>query len=404
MARPATKSTALWVLRRLRKAGFEALFAGGCVRDMLLGARSVDYDIATNATPQQVKRIFRRVLMVGAKFGVAMVIHKDHVVEVTTFRSDLSYRDGRRPEGVAFATPREDALRRDFTINGMFYDPLADRIIDYVGGQDDLAKRRLRTIGPPDLRFAEDYLRMIRAIRFAVRFELTIAPKTASAIRKHAAKVASISGERIFNELSKMLALPSAARAAELLDAHRLARPILPELFRRKSFFQDGLSRLKALAKRQDLTLALAGLLGSLEPQAIAQIVRRWGGSNELRRSLCWLARHLNDWPEAADLPLAEFKRLMADANFPRLQVLWRVEEYRKTARRRQSRRIDRRAAAIDPAQVAPPPLLSGGDAIRLGLTEGPRLGRILRAVYEAQLNEEITTKAEALRKARELI
>jgi len=404
MAQAATKSTALWVLRRLRQAGHEAFLAGGCVRDMLLGVRSADYDIATNATPREVKRIFRHVLMVGAKFGVAMVIHKAQVVEVTTFRSDLSYRDGRRPEGVTYATPREDALRRDFTINGMFYDPPADRIIDYVGGRDDLAKRRLRTIGRPEQRFAEDYLRMIRAVRFAVRFDLTIDPKTGAAMRKHAPKIASISGERIFDELSKMLSLPSAARAMEVLHQHHLARPILPELFQQESFFQDGLTRLKALAKRKDLTLALAALLGSPGPEAIARIVRRWGGSKELRQGLCWLARHLNDWPRAADLPPANFKRLMADANFPRLRALWRAEEHRKTPRRTQSRRIDRRVAAIPTGQIAPGPFLTGVDLMALGLPEGQRLGRILRAVYDAQLNEEITTKREALKKARELM
>ena len=404
MARAATKSIALWVLRRLREAGYEAFLAGGCVRDMLLGVRSADYDIATNATPQEVKRLFRRVLMVGAKFGVAMVIHKAQVVEVTAFRSDLSYRDGRRPEGIAYATPREDALRRDFTINGMFYDPLTDRVIDYVGGRDDLAKRRLRTIGRAEQRFAEDYLRMIRAMRFAVRFDLTIAPRTGTAIRKHAAKITSISGERIFDELSKMLSLPSAARAMELLDKHHLARPIFPELFQQEAFFQEGLSRLKAVAKRKDLPLALAALLGSSGLEAIAGIVRRWGGSNELRRGLGWLAKHLNDWPIAADLPPASFKRLMAEGDFTRLRALWRAEEYLRTARRTQSRRIDRRVAAIPPGQIAPPPLLTGADLMKLGLPEGPRLGHILRAVYDAQLNEEIITKRDALKKARELM
>ncbi|HOF19074.1 MAG TPA: CCA tRNA nucleotidyltransferase, partial [Phycisphaerae bacterium] len=164
MARPADKATATWVVRRLREAGFQALFAGGCVRDMLLGIRCNDYDVATDAVPDQVRALFGRVLLVGAKFGVAMVLHRGRKVEVTTFRSDLSYSDGRRPDGVRFSTPEEDARRRDFTINGMFYDPLDGRVIDFVGGRDDLRRRVLRTIGRADERFAEDYLRMLRAV------------------------------------------------------------------------------------------------------------------------------------------------------------------------------------------------------------------------------------------------
>jgi len=213
MAKPATKSTALWVLRRLRSAGFQALLAGGCVRDMLLGVRSVDYDVATDATPRQVKRLFRHVLLVGAKFGVAMVIHRGRKVEVTTFRSDLSYSDGRRPDAVRFSTARQDAQRRDFTMNGMFYDPVADEVVDYVGGRKDLKAGIVRTIGRPDKRFAEDYLRMLRAVRFAVGLGFRIDPATAAAVRKHARGISAISGERIFDELNKMLSRDSAGEA-----------------------------------------------------------------------------------------------------------------------------------------------------------------------------------------------
>ncbi|MEI7834934.1 MAG: CCA tRNA nucleotidyltransferase, partial [Planctomycetota bacterium] len=231
MARPATKETAHWVVRRLREAGHQAFFAGGSVRDMLLGHESTDYDIATSATPREVKKLFGHVLLVGAKFGVAMVIRDGRKVEVTTFRSDLSYVDGRRPEGVIFATPEEDAQRRDFTINGMFYDPEADRIVDYVGGREDLQRKILRTIGRAEDRFSEDYLRMLRAVRFTVRLGFAMEPETALAVRRHAAKITAISGERIFEELSKMLSIPSAGQALDLMADLGLMQHVMPEVF-----------------------------------------------------------------------------------------------------------------------------------------------------------------------------
>jgi len=403
MAKPADKSTALWVLKRLRRAGFEALLAGGCVRDMLLGARSVDYDIATIATPQQVKKLFRHVLLVGAKFGVAMVIHKGRKVEVTTFRSDLSYSDGRRPDGVRFTSPREDAKRRDFTINGMFYDPLAKKVIDYVGGRRDLKRGVVRTIGKADERFAEDYLRMIRAVRFAMRLGFRIAPATAAAIRKHAPKIASISGERIFEELSRMLSRASAGRAMEMLNKLHLARSILPELFASASLWEAAMYRLEAVAGRRDSVLALGGCLLELPAEKVRRIVRRWGASNELRDALCWMARHHQDWRAAAEIPLCQFKRLMANEHFDRLRRLWSAQERRLTACQQCTRRIARRAAGINPRKVAPPPLVNGRDLKKLGLPQGRKLGRVLRSVYDAQLNEEITTRREALAKSLEL-
>ena len=218
MSDHATKSVALWVVRVLRGAGHEALFAGGCVRDMLLGRRSTDYDVATSATPEQVRGLFRRVLLVGAQFGVAMVIVRRRRVEVTTFRSEGAYSDGRRPNSVTFTSARQDALRRDFTINGMFFDPVARQVIDYVGGQKDLKLGVIRTIGPAEDRFGEDYLRMVRAVRFAARFEFEIQPATAQAIVHHAPQIVGISGERVFDELSKMLSRPSAPEALLRLE------------------------------------------------------------------------------------------------------------------------------------------------------------------------------------------
>jgi len=395
MGGSATKPTALWVMRRLREAGFEALLAGGCVRDMLLGRRSNDYDIATDATPQQVSRLFRRVLLIGAKFGVAMVVHKGRTVEVTTFRSDLSYSDGRRPDAVRFSTAREDALRRDFTINGMFYDPVAREVIDYVGGRTDLDRGLVRTIGRPDERFSEDYLRMIRAVRFAVRLGFRIAPATRQAVARHAAKIASISGERICDELSKMLAAPSAGEAVTLLGKLSLAAAILPELVD-AGLWASAVQRVHAVARRHDLTLAMGALLMDLPPAAIRKRLRAWGASNDLRDSLCFLAANRDAWREAVEMPLCDFKRLVAAPDFPHLRTLWRIREEAETGRRTHARRITRRIGSIDPAQIAPDPLLTGDDLRKMGMREGPALGTVLHTVYNAQLNEEISTRRDA--------
>jgi len=399
----ARRQTAVAVARRLREAGFRALLAGGCVRDALLGRPSSDYDVATDATPRQVRRLFPRVLLVGARFGVAVVLRGRERVEVATFRSDASYSDGRRPDAVRFSSPREDALRRDFTINGMFYDPVADEVIDYVGGREDLARRVVRTIGEPDQRFAEDYLRMVRAVRFAVALDFRIDPGTAEAIRRHAPKIARISGERIFDELRKMLSKASAPAALERLGELRLAAGILPELLAAEGAWPAGLQRVRQVAGREDLPLTLAALLADVPRQALRAMVRRWGASNELRDALTYLAAHMNEWDRAEELPLCEFKRRMAGGQWDRLRRLWRAEERRRTGREVHSRRVARRAGQIDPADVAPPPLVTGSDLLRMGVPAGPGLGKLLRQLYDAQLNEELTTRPGALARAREL-
>ena len=403
MMQASTKAMAMRVLRRLRAKGFEALFAGGCVRDMLLGLSCADYDVATNATPQDVRRLFSHVLLVGAKFGVAMVIHRRRKVEVTTFRSDLPYHDGRRPEGVVFTSAEEDAKRRDFTINGMFYDPIAKRVIDYVGGRDDLHRRVVRTIGEPRKRFAEDYLRMIRAVRFAIRLGFSIDPPTAESIQAYAPHITSISGERIFDELSKMLRLGSAAEALGMLADLGLAKHILPELFSPPALWPQGLDRVSCVARRCDLALSLSALLAGLAAGQIGGIVRRWGASNELKESLTWISKHLDDWRHAERMSLADFKRLLARDEYSMLERLWAYEERKATGHAVSVRRVARRRRAIDPRQIAPPPMVTGDDLKKLGLCEGRLLGRILRELYDAQLNEQLSSRDEAMNLARQM-
>ncbi|HON66141.1 MAG TPA: CCA tRNA nucleotidyltransferase, partial [Phycisphaerae bacterium] len=195
------QDAALAVVKRLRDAGHEALWAGGCVRDMLLGIEPSDIDVATSAHPPQIVELFRRTREVGVQFGVVLVKQGPHWIEVATFRTDVNYVDGRRPERVVFTTAEEDAQRRDFTINGLFYDPLDRRVIDYVGGEQDVRSGIVRAIGEPSHRFAEDHLRLLRAVRFTTRFGFQLDPATAAAIREHAAGLARISAERIREEL-----------------------------------------------------------------------------------------------------------------------------------------------------------------------------------------------------------
>ena len=233
---------AISVVRRLQEAGHQALWAGGCVRDERLGLVPNDYDIATDARPEDVKRLFRRTVAVGISFGVVEVLgpreRPELRVQVATFRSDVSYSDGRRPDEVIFSSPKEDALRRDFTINGMFYDPLHDRLLDFVGGREDLDKRVLRAIGDPVVRFTEDKLRLLRAVRLATRFDLTIDAATAAAIRSMAPEITVVSAERIAQELRQLLEHAQRARGMNLLFELGLVHAILPELAPMKGLAQ----------------------------------------------------------------------------------------------------------------------------------------------------------------------
>ena len=197
----SNRDAAYKVVRQLHKAGYTALFAGGCVRDRLLDRPAKDYDVVTDAVPEQVTACFRRTLQIGAQFGVVMVLTDGQQVEVATFRTEGGYQDGRHPTHVEFASATEDASRRDFTVNGMFFDPIEKEVLDFVNGRQDLEKQVLRTIGDPDERFGEDYLRMLRAVRFAVKLEFEIEPATWAAIKKHAPKITGVSAERIASEL-----------------------------------------------------------------------------------------------------------------------------------------------------------------------------------------------------------
>jgi len=344
------------------------------------------------------------VLMVGAKFGVAMVMDHGRRIEVATFRDDLSYSDGRRPDSVRFCSARQDALRRDFTINGMFYDPLGDEVVDYVDGRKDLAAGVIRAIGDADRRFAEDYLRMLRAVRFAAKLDFRIADDTLRAIRRYGPRLDRISGERVREELEKMLTGPRAGEAVARLDGLGLLKVVLAELYLPAERADLAIKRVAALAGHTDLTGMTAALLCGLSRTELRAVHRRWGASNAMRDAVIWLCDRLADWRKLPGASLAGLKRVRGHACWSQLAALVARGETADADARADWRAVRRRARAIDPERLAPDPLVSGDDLKRLGLSPGPRLGAVLRQVYEAQLNEQLHDRRQALRFARDLI
>lgn len=395
------------VVRKLRAANHVALFAGGCVRDLLSGRTSKDYDVATTATPDEVRELFghRRTLAVGASFGVIVVIGPRDVghVEVATFRTEGPYRDGRRPESVAYCSPEEDAKRRDFTINGMFFDPIDNRVLDYVNGQADLAARIVRAIGDPHDRVREDKLRMLRAIRFAATMDFSLDPITADAVRQMSSELIVVSAERIAQELKKMLTDVHRRRAIELAAEMRLLRIILPELDSQqlRPDWQTTLRQLEIL-QQSSFELSLAVLLKSLPPQPdVNKICRRLKLSNQEAERIVWLVVHQRDLDEPEKLSLAQLKRRLAHPFRDDLLELLKVDRMATTISLA-SYDFCQQFLETTPAEVLDPtPLLTGDDLITLGFTPGPRFKLVLETIRDAQLNLQLSTRDEAIARAR---
>lgn len=396
------REAATSVARRLREAGYEAVFAGGCVRDMLMGREPTDYDIATSALPEQVQGLFRRTQKVGAKFGVVLVKLGSHLIEVATFRTDLEYQDGRRPVGVVFASPEADALRRDFTINGMFLDPFSDAVIDYVGGRADIDARLVRAIGNPDARFAEDHLRLVRAVRFAARLTFDIEASTFAAIRRHAPEIARIAPERIRMELEKILAHESRARGVGLLMESGLAPYLWLGAAQAQPYAQTALPILAALPPAARFECALAAILLNAPVECVENCCDGLRCSNQVRSSVLWLHRHAEAADQPDQLSLAGLKRLMAAAEYQDWLHLFEARCKAVPGEEWRLKELSHRANQIAPDRVAPPPLLSGHDLAGLGLEPGPMYKKILDAVYEEQLNEQIETHEQAIARARD--
>jgi poly(A) polymerase len=393
----SNRQAAVEIIQRLQQHGFQALLAGGCVRDMLLGRPAKDYDVATNAQPADVMRLFPRTLKVGAKFGVVIVLSRNHQVEVATFRSEAGYEDGRHPTEVRFTTPAEDAGRRDFTINGMFYDPLTEQVIDYVEGQADLARRVIRTIGNPEERFGEDYLRMLRAVRFSTRLGFAIEPETYAAIGRNAPKITRISGERIAAELEGILVHPNRARGAAMLIETGLARTIFPGFDDERA--AEAVAVLKRLRKTVGFPLALAAFFSGGASQFAMERCELLKLSNKHVRHMEFLLTHRGELIEA-EMSLAQLKRFLAESHFWDLYELERAIQKTQASRQGLNRlaRLRRRIRDLGDIDVKPKPLLNGHDLMRLGAAPGPGLGQLSEELYTAQLEGDVTTPEQAER------
>jgi len=405
------------VVRRLLNAGFTALWAGGCVRDLLLQRRPRDYDVATDARPEQVRKVFgyRRTIAVGESFGVISVLGSPKSVgqvEVATFRNDGRYLDGRHPQSVEFSSPEEDAQRRDFTINGMFYHPLDQQVIDYVDGQTDLAQRVIRAIGNPLDRMREDKLRMLRGVRFAATYGFEIEQQTAEAIACMAAELTVVSAERIAHELRTMLTHWNRAAAVRLCRELRLLACVLPELepvAECDALWKQLLTGLELLGEAR-FPVALgyvlanaadaAGLTDAQAVSTVRQTGRRLRFSNEEIRQISWFVANRHVLDDAPRLPLARLKRTLC-------QPL-HLELLQGMSARNQAAGVSLQPVEFcreflqttPPGVINPPPLIAGGDLITAGLEPGPQFQSILEQVRDAQLNLEISDSAEALQMA----
>jgi poly(A) polymerase len=430
----ASRRFATEVVRRLRAAGFQSLWAGGCVRDLILGQVPADYDVATDATPDQVMAILPfHSVPVGISFGVVRVLDPKHSgveVEVATFRSDGAYVDGRRPESVVFGSPQLDAERRDFTINGMFLDPISEELIDYVGGQEDLKRRVLRAIGDPEARLREDKLRVLRAIRLAARFHLQIESRTIAALRAMASSVVTVSAERIAQELRRMLVHRSRAKAMKLaLEVSALAA-ILPPVARMRGQFQGNpiepegdlwdhtMLVLEFLPADPSFTLAFAALLHDVgKPKSVEFADERMGFPNheqlgaKIAADLCrglklsvaerervtWLVAHQRDLADARNLRESKLKQILATTGSDELLALCRADALASTGDAHDINYCEYYLRELPTGPINPPPLVTGADLVRHGLTPGPSFKRILDEIRAYQLDGKIGTQRDAL-------
>lgn len=426
------ENSARQVVQRLHDAGFTALYAGGCVRDMLRGEEPHDYDVATDARPEQVEALFPRTVAVGAQFGVIIVREGDGEFHVASFRADGIYIDGRHPQGVTLSTPQQDAERRDFTVNAMFFDPIRSELIDFVDGRKDLDARLLRAIGDPAARFREDRLRMLRAVRFATVLAFEIEPETWRAVQQHAASIHEVSAERIREELVKLFLSPQRVRGFDLLDASGLMHEILPEIEALKNcqqppqFHPEGdvfvhtRRMLELLPKEVSLPLVFAVLFHDIgKPSTYSfdpaeQRIRFSGHdkvgadmTEQIMSRLRFSRRDIDATVEAVaqhmvfkdvqKMRIAKLKRFMSRSHFRDELELHRVdcESSHGALDNYEFLKTKREAFANEP--LIPPPLLTGDDLIALGLVPGPRFKEILDAIQSQQLEGGLTSREEAL-------
>lgn len=427
----------LTIAERLRGAGFQAYLVGGAVRDLLLGERPKDFDVATDAVPEEIQRLFPKAIPLGASFGVVTVIENGIPYEVATFREERDYQDGRHPETVHYThDPALDAARRDFTINALFYDPLRRRAVDFTGGLEDLRKGVLRTVGNAEQRFLEDHLRMLRAVRFAARLNCAVDPELFAAVRKLAGKIVSVSPERIRTELEKMLLHRSREKAFRLLAETGLLREVLPEVDALRgvtqppAFHPEGDVFEHTMLMLTHIAWPTPALVWSVLLHDIAKpltrtvkdgiphfyghesegaplaeaILKRLRLPNSVIDSVVPAVRNHMRFAHIDLMRPARWKRIAADPNFPLELELHRIDcissngllgNYFLMLER--LRQMEKESSA-----ALPPPLVTGRDLIALGMRPGVALGNLLREISDRQLEDELTTKADALKFASE--
>jgi poly(A) polymerase len=441
MTTAAPRETAKEIVRRLNVAGFQAFWVGGCVRDFLLGREPQDFDIATDAKPEQIEKHFKKTIAVGRKFGVMVVVENKQQFQVATFRAEADYQDGRRPEKVVFASAEADALRRDFTVNGLFYDPLTEKIHDWVGGEKDLRAKIIRTIGKPEERFAEDHLRLLRAVRFAAQLRFEIEPQTFAAVKSLASKIKLISAERIRDELLKLFRPPHAARGLVLLRDSGLLEQILPELAAmisceqspdyhpEGSVFEHIKLMLWKLPHSSPQTGYGAASANELLPWAVlfhdiakpvtAERDAKTGAIHfyghekigaEMARAILNRLRfpkkqidgvvacvlHHMQFKDVKQMRKATLRRLLLRETFPLELELHRLDCLGSHGDLSHYDFLLLQAEELKRKPAIRPPLLTGDDLIKLGMKPGPEMGALLDEIREKQLADELRTPRQA--------
>jgi poly(A) polymerase len=425
----SAREKAVFLVQSLRQEGHEAYFAGGSVRDMLLGKPPQDYDVTTSARPEDIQRMFPGTIPVGAQFGVILVLIAGQPFEVASFRHDGPYRDGRHPSHVRYGSLEEDVRRRDFTINGMVYDPLDDRVIDLVEGRRDLEQRRIRAIGDAPQRFQEDRLRMIRAVRFAASLNFVIEDSTFAAVQRLAPTIVDIAAERLGDEITRILTEGGARRGFELLDGTGLLKVLLPEIDALKGTWQSPdyhpegdvfkhtmllLSHLHAPSE----TLAFGCLLhdvakpvcfrqdgervtfyGHTEKGAAMaeEILKRLKRGRAVWERVSYLVRNHLRHVQGPEMRLSTLKRFLREDGIDELLELARIDALSSNGDLRHYQFCKERQAELDHEEIRPAPLVRGGDLIALGFTPGPMFAEILRQVEDQQLGGELRSRDEAL-------
>jgi tRNA nucleotidyltransferase/poly(A) polymerase len=385
--------SAIEIIRRLREKGHEAYLVGGCVRDMVMKIEPSDYDIATSAPPDEIMRIFPHTEPIGAQFGVVLVIIRGWPFEVATFRSDDAYVDGRRPTGVVFTDAKTDVQRRDFTINGLLYDPIEQRVIDYVGGQEDIRGQIVRAIGDPRKRFEEDKLRLLRAVRFGARLGYTIEPETWSAVRRMATEIKRVSAERIREELSRILTEGQAAVGFRLLQESGMLSEILPAVS-----WNEHLKRcLELIPANVAVDFAFGVLLHDVSPGNARQVAEDLRLSGLEIQHVVSLVKTLPQFKTLRSSSVSAIKRFIRIPRFQDHLELLRICGTASGGSMEDYQFAVEMTRKWTPEELAPPPLVSGDDLIRIGFSPGPLFKEILTRVEDGQLEGHLRTPQEAL-------